>query len=107
MTVTPAATDRDYPQVLAETDHVEPAPRRMRATLGGEQTFDTIRARLYGNGRTTPVVHPGRGRAPWSAHPGRPQPAEQARHIRGACAADRQGPAARRGPAAHRLARPG
>ena len=45
MTVTPVAADRDYPQMIAETDHVEPAPRRVRATLGGEQIFDTTRAR--------------------------------------------------------------
>jgi uncharacterized protein (DUF427 family) len=37
--------DRDYPRMIAETDHVGPAPRRVRATLGGEQIFDTTRAR--------------------------------------------------------------
>jgi len=41
MTVLPVATNRDYPQMIAETDHVEPAPRRVRAALGGEQIFDT------------------------------------------------------------------
>src|SRR3984957_4903873 len=46
MTVLPVAADHDYPQMIAETDHVEPAPRRVRATLGGEQIFDTTRA-LY------------------------------------------------------------
>ena len=45
MAVTPVAADRDYPQMIAETDHVEPAPRRVRATFGGEQIFDTTRAR--------------------------------------------------------------
>ena len=45
MTVLPVATNRDYPQMIAETDHVEPVPRRVRATLGGEQIFDTTRAR--------------------------------------------------------------
>jgi len=45
MAVTPVAADRDYPQMLAQADHVEPAPRRVRATLGGEQIFDTTRAR--------------------------------------------------------------
>ncbi len=45
MAVTKVATGRDYPQMIAETDHVEPAPRRVRATLGGEQIFDTTRAR--------------------------------------------------------------
>lgn len=39
------ATDRDYPQMITETDHVEPAPRRVRATLGGEVIFDSMRAR--------------------------------------------------------------
>jgi len=45
MTVLPVAADHDYPQMIAETNHVEPAPRRVRATLGGEQIFDTTRAR--------------------------------------------------------------
>jgi uncharacterized protein (DUF427 family) len=45
MAVTPVADDRDYPQMLAQADHVEPAPRRVRATFGGEQIFDTTRAR--------------------------------------------------------------
>ena len=45
MSVTPVAADRDYPQMIAETNHVEPAPRRVRAMLGGEQIFDTTRAR--------------------------------------------------------------
>ena len=31
--------------MITETNHVEPAPRRVRATLGGEQIFDTTRAR--------------------------------------------------------------
>jgi uncharacterized protein (DUF427 family) len=35
----------DYPQMVAKINHVEPAPRRVRATLGGEQIFDTTRAR--------------------------------------------------------------
>src|SRR5271167_538539 len=45
MTVLPVAADHDYPQMIAEINHVEPAPRRVRATLGGEQIFDTTRAR--------------------------------------------------------------
>jgi uncharacterized protein (DUF427 family) len=45
MTIGAVATGRDYPQMIAETDHVEPAPRRVRATAGGEQIFDTTRAR--------------------------------------------------------------
>ena len=45
MTVRAVATGRDYPQMIAETDHVEPAPRRVRGMLGGEQVFDTTRAR--------------------------------------------------------------
>jgi len=45
MAVTPVATGRDYPQMIAETNHVEPAPRRVRAMFGGEQIFDTTRAR--------------------------------------------------------------
>jgi uncharacterized protein (DUF427 family) len=47
MMAEPAVTaDRDYPQMIAEVDHVEPAPRRVRAMLGGELIFDTTRA-LY------------------------------------------------------------
>ena len=45
MTIGAVATGRDYPQMIAETDHVEPAPRRVWATAGGEQIFDTTRAR--------------------------------------------------------------
>jgi uncharacterized protein (DUF427 family) len=41
----PAAADRDYPRMIAEPDHAEPAPRRVRATLGGELIFDSTRAR--------------------------------------------------------------
>jgi uncharacterized protein (DUF427 family) len=37
---------RDYPQMLAATDHIEPVPRRVRAVLGGRTVFDTMRA-LY------------------------------------------------------------
>ncbi|MEV4538701.1 DUF427 domain-containing protein [Asanoa sp. NPDC049518] len=36
----------DYPRMAAETDRIEPAPRRLRGYLGGEQIFDTIAA-LY------------------------------------------------------------
>jgi len=46
MAVSHVAAGRDYPQMLAETGHVEPAPRRVRATLGGELVFDSTRA-LY------------------------------------------------------------
>jgi uncharacterized protein (DUF427 family) len=45
MAMTPVGADRDYPQMVAEANHVEPAPRRVRATLAGEQIFDTTRAR--------------------------------------------------------------
>src|SRR5260370_41503571 len=45
MAVSPVAADRDYPQMIAEADHAEPAPRRVRATLGGEGIFDSTRAR--------------------------------------------------------------
>ena len=45
MTAAPVATDRDYPQMIAEINHVEPAPRRVRATLGGELIFDSTQAR--------------------------------------------------------------
>ena len=37
---------RDYPQAIAETNRVEPAPRRVRGVLAGEVVFDTSRA-LY------------------------------------------------------------
>jgi len=45
MTATPVATDRDYPQMIAAINRVEPVPRRVRATLGGEQIFDSTGAR--------------------------------------------------------------
>src|ERR1700759_349272 len=31
--------------MAAETDRIEPSPRRVRATLGGQTIFDTTRAR--------------------------------------------------------------
>src|SRR5450755_1403313 len=36
----------DYPQMIVPIDHVEPVPRRVRATLGGQVVLDTTRA-LY------------------------------------------------------------
>ena len=45
MAVSRVAADRDYPQMIAETDHAEPAPRRVRARLGGELIFDSTQAR--------------------------------------------------------------
>ena len=36
----------DYPKNIIEVNHVEPVPRRVRATLGGVTVFDTTRA-LY------------------------------------------------------------
>jgi uncharacterized protein (DUF427 family) len=37
---------RDYPKMPVEAGHVEPVPRRVRATLGGRTVLDTTRA-LY------------------------------------------------------------
>src|SRR5690349_12075363 len=37
---------RDYPQMIATTDRIEPAPRRVRGYLAGAVVFDTTRA-LY------------------------------------------------------------
>ncbi len=34
----------DYPQMIAPTNHIEPVPRRVRATLGGQVVLDTQRA---------------------------------------------------------------
>jgi uncharacterized protein (DUF427 family) len=34
----------DYPQMLTPVNHIEPAPRRVRAFLGGAAVFDTTRA---------------------------------------------------------------
>jgi uncharacterized protein (DUF427 family) len=45
MAVQLLAADRDYPQAMADADHAEPAPRRVRATLGGELIFDSALAR--------------------------------------------------------------
>jgi uncharacterized protein (DUF427 family) len=39
------ASARDYPRPAAEIDRIEPAPRRVRAALGGRTVFDTMRAR--------------------------------------------------------------
>lgn len=39
-------TAQDYPRPAVEADHVEPVPRRVRATLGTETVLDTTRA-LY------------------------------------------------------------
>ena len=40
MAASPVTADRDYPQMIVEADHTEPAPRRVRATLGGELIFE-------------------------------------------------------------------
>src|SRR3954447_15955477 len=45
MTQPAKVSERDYPQMAAETGRIEPAPRRVRATLGGRTVFDTTRAR--------------------------------------------------------------
>src|SRR5215469_12278784 len=45
MAVTPVVADRDYPRMIAEAEHVEPAPRRVRATMSREWIFDSTRAR--------------------------------------------------------------
>lgn len=45
MAVSPDEAGRDYPRMIAAAGHTEPAPRRVRATLGGETVFDTTRAR--------------------------------------------------------------
>jgi uncharacterized protein (DUF427 family) len=44
--VTEHDTDRDYPESSTPPGGVEPAPRRVRAVLGGRVVFDTVRA-LY------------------------------------------------------------
>ena len=40
------AIDRDYPATIADIDHVEPVPRRVRGVVGTQVVFDTTRA-LY------------------------------------------------------------
>lgn len=35
---------RDYPQTVAPVNHIEPVPRRIRATLAGEVVLDTVAA---------------------------------------------------------------
>ena len=37
---------RDHPEMIVPVNHIEPAPRRLRATLDGVVVFDTVRA-LY------------------------------------------------------------
>ena len=39
------AIDAHYPQILTPAGHVEPVPRRIRATLAGATVLDTVRAR--------------------------------------------------------------
>ena len=46
MIVRPASSADLYPQPIAEVDHVEPVPRRVRAMLAGHVVLDTTRA-LY------------------------------------------------------------
>ena len=33
---------RDYPQSLTPINHIEPVPRRVRATLGGRTVVDSV-----------------------------------------------------------------
>lgn len=40
-----ASPTPDYPSVLVTPNHIEPVPRRIRGTLGGDVVFDTTRAR--------------------------------------------------------------
>jgi uncharacterized protein (DUF427 family) len=40
-----ATQARDYPVMAAEVGRIEPAPRRVRATLGGRTVLDSLRAR--------------------------------------------------------------
>ncbi len=39
------SVDRSYPRMAAETDRVEPAPRRVRGFIAGQLVFDTSAAR--------------------------------------------------------------
>jgi uncharacterized protein (DUF427 family) len=43
---TKGAQVSDYPQMIVPVDHVEPVPRRIRATLSGQTVLDTTKA-LY------------------------------------------------------------
>jgi uncharacterized protein (DUF427 family) len=45
MTDQSAPAVRDFPVMAAEAGRIEPAPRRVRATLGGRTVFDSVRAR--------------------------------------------------------------
>jgi uncharacterized protein (DUF427 family) len=45
MTDQSVAAARDYPQMAAESGRIEPAPRRIRATLAGQTVLDSTRAR--------------------------------------------------------------
>jgi uncharacterized protein (DUF427 family) len=42
--MTAVPDDRDYPAPPVDTDHVEPAPRRVRGTVAGQPVFDTTNA---------------------------------------------------------------
>ena len=54
----------DYPAMIVPVDHIEPVPRRIRATLGGRTVFDTTRAltaavttRKRTNATTRPIAN--------------------------------------------------
>lgn len=47
----------DYPQMIVPVDHVEPVPRRIRATLGGRVVLDTTRALYVWEWRGYPQYH--------------------------------------------------
>lgn len=48
---------RDYPQMIVPTGHVEPAPRRVRAFLGGQMVLDTTSARYVWESPKYPQYH--------------------------------------------------
>ncbi len=48
---------RDYPQMIVAVNHIEPAPRRVRAFLGGAPVFDSTRALYVWESRNYPQYY--------------------------------------------------
>ena len=58
----------DYPTMIATVNHIEPVPRRIRATVGAHTILDTTRAAVrLGVAELPAVLHPARRRRSHSA----------------------------------------
>lgn len=79
-TINAAAPIPDYPAMAAAAGRIEPAPRRVRGSLGGEAVFDTVAARYVWGCPTSAVLHPDRGLRPGGAPRRRQDPPPLSRH---------------------------